>query len=165
MMRAMAPFVVLLLVGSLLLAAEMFVPGGIVGAVGIACLVAAVVVAYAAFDRSTAHVVLSLMIFAGLAGAAAWLRYFPDSRLARRFAPQGHAGAPDLDYRRFLGATGVAETPLRPAGKVRIGIAEAAECIDVVSDGPFVDQGTAVQVVEARGNRLVVRVVGEADSP
>ncbi|SFI57255.1 NfeD family protein [Planctomicrobium piriforme] len=53
----------------------------------------------------------------------------------------------------LLGATGQAITILRPAGKARIN----GQFLDVVSDGPFIEEGTAVTVVQVLKNRIVVR--------
>ncbi|WP_437185291.1 NfeD family protein [Planctomicrobium sp. SH668] len=55
----------------------------------------------------------------------------------------------------LLGATGNAVTILRPSGKARID----GKLIDVVSDGPFVESGAAVTVVEVSKNRIVVREI------
>jgi membrane-bound serine protease (ClpP class) len=56
------------------------------------------------------------------------------------------------DYEYLLGESGVATTPLRPAGKARFG----SEFVQVVSDGSPVNTGDAVRVIEVRGNRIVV---------
>lgn len=55
-------------------------------------------------------------------------------------------------FRAQAGMEGVASTPLRPAGKVRIGDEE----FDVVSELGFVDSGARVRVVEASPFRIVV---------
>jgi membrane-bound ClpP family serine protease len=55
----------------------------------------------------------------------------------------------------LLGAIGVAATPLRPAGKVKLG----DEYIDVVAEGAYVEPGSRVQVVEIEGNRVAVKEV------
>ena len=53
----------------------------------------------------------------------------------------------------MLGKTGVAETVLRPSGKVRLeGIT-----YDAVTEGVHVDSGTAVTVLSQKGTTLVVR--------
>ena len=44
-------------------------------------------------------------------------------------------------------------TVLRPAGKAEID----GRLVDVVSDGPFVNEGARVEVVHVAGNRIVVR--------
>ncbi len=55
------------------------------------------------------------------------------------------------------GQTGVAETTLRPAGKVRL---DSGELIDVVTDGVYVDAGRRVKVIETGGGagKIVVAV-------
>lgn len=55
--------------------------------------------------------------------------------------------------RSLIGHRGTALTMLRPAGKAQI----ADRYVDVVSDGPFIAQGTPIQVVQVVGNRVVVR--------
>jgi membrane-bound serine protease (ClpP class) len=56
-----------------------------------------------------------------------------------------------LDH--LLGRRGVAFTPLVPGGKARID----DELVDVLTDGEFVDRGLPIEVIEVRGNRVVVR--------
>jgi len=53
----------------------------------------------------------------------------------------------------FDGAIGRAASDLRPAGKARFG----EHLIDVVSNGSFIDAGTEVMVIEAKGLRVVVK--------
>ena len=88
----------------------------------------------------------------------------------------GHSGAelasgpllrPDLmqpgasiDHRQsgaslHAGMRGVASSVLRPAGRAVID----GNYVDVVSEGPFIEAGNPVEVVEVRGNRIVVRQV------
>ena len=55
-----------------------------------------------------------------------------------------------------IGDVGVAESQLRPAGRIRIG----HNYVDVVSDGTFVEPEEKVEVINVRGNRIVVRRVG-----
>lgn len=53
----------------------------------------------------------------------------------------------------LIGESGKAVTVLRPAGKALVN----GELYDVVSDGPFIPDGSEIQVVEVQGNRIVVR--------
>lgn len=55
-----------------------------------------------------------------------------------------------------LGASGVADCDLRPAGRV----AFAQGLIDVVSSGEWIERGTRVKVVKIEGNRVVVSAEG-----
>ncbi|MCA9146559.1 MAG: hypothetical protein KDB05_27455 [Planctomycetales bacterium] len=59
-----------------------------------------------------------------------------------------------------VGDWGVAESPLRPAGKAIFGDAY----LDVVADGSFVDKGKQVRVIQISGNRIVVREIEDASS-
>jgi membrane-bound ClpP family serine protease len=59
-----------------------------------------------------------------------------------------------LDH--LLGQRGVAVTILTPAGKARFG----NELVDVIADGELIDRLREVEVVEVRGNHVLVRSVG-----
>jgi membrane-bound serine protease (ClpP class) len=67
-------------------------------------------------------------------------------------AEQGYTSPPESD-RRQLGRTGTALSPLRPAGVADIDGLR----VDVVSDGDFIEAGTAIEVTRVEGNRVVVR--------
>jgi membrane-bound serine protease (ClpP class) len=54
---------------------------------------------------------------------------------------------------KWLGKSGTALSPLRPAGIAEI----EGERVDVVSDGGFVDSGASIIVSRVDGNRIVVR--------
>lgn len=60
-------------------------------------------------------------------------------------------------FENLLGVRGTATTPLVPGGKARLG----DEVYDVMTDGQFVQRGDLVEVVELRGNWIVVRPVEE----
>jgi membrane protein implicated in regulation of membrane protease activity len=60
-----------------------------------------------------------------------------------------------VDLHELVGAQGVTSTPLMPAGKARFG----DSVIDVIADGDMIEPGKTVEVVEVRGNRVVVREV------
>lgn len=57
-----------------------------------------------------------------------------------------------LGTAEILGATGITISPLRPAGKAQI----EGRLYDVVSDGPYIQDGSKVSVVRVNGNRIVV---------
>ena len=62
--------------------------------------------------------------------------------------PPTHAGV-------SVGDRGVADSLLRPAGRVKIN----GRVVDVVSDGSFVDQGVPIQVIKINGNVITVTEV------
>jgi membrane-bound serine protease (ClpP class) len=151
----MATVVTLILVGAALLLLETVLPGMIAGLIGFACLVAGVVMAYLNFDSSTANGVLLLVVLGVIVGAVVWFKFFPDSRFAKIFISQRTVGDLGTDKPELLNQTGSALTPLRPSGTAVIN----GKRIDVVTEGPFIEPGTAVKVVAVEGMRVVVRSV------
>ena len=115
-------------------------------------------------------------VFAFLVAAVVLSRYLGSIPVLSRMAldlPAAEEAASDsksdgkvtLAVKEAVGSTvqvgdwGVADSPLRPAGKARIG----EDYVDVVTDGTFVDPGRQVRVIAMSGNRIVVREVPEED--
>ena len=151
----MTTVVTLILVGTALLLLETVLPGMIAGLIGFACLVAGVVMAYMNFEAPTANIVLLGVVVGVVAGSLIWFKFFPDSRFAKIFISQRTVGDIGTDKPELLNQTGQALTALRPSGTAVIN----GKRIDVVTEGPFVEPGTAVKVVEVEGMRVVVRSV------
>jgi membrane-bound serine protease (ClpP class) len=152
--------------GVLLLALEVFViPGtSVAGIGGILALVAGLGMALVGAGATVSVIIsalgrVAISILLAMAGAFALLRMLPHLPFGRRLvleagmqAELGYVSAPDSDH-RWLGRTGTALSPLRPAGIADIDGAR----VDVVSDGGFIDAGTAIEVTRVDGNRVVVR--------
>jgi membrane-bound serine protease (ClpP class) len=94
----------------------------------------------------------SLLAAGGL--LAVLSRYLPRSRLGRVLILQEAVGGAAAEPASLLYRAGVAETALRPTGKVVID----GRRMDVVSEGGFIEQGAAIEVVEVAGARVVVRI-------
>ena len=62
--------------------------------------------------------------------------------------PSQPAGGSDL-----TGAKGIALTALHPTGKIEVN----NNTLDVVTDGEFIEKGQTVEIIEVRGNRIVVK--------
>lgn len=151
MPEGLLPIISLLVLGYLLLLAELFVPGGILGIIGFGVIVYAVNLA---FEISTywgvGTIVLSL--FVTVTGLIAFAR----SKAARRLMLSDEDGktwkssAEELEV--LLGKTGTTVSTLRPAGVADFdGIR-----IDVISDSEFLEAGTPIRVCQVEGNRVVV---------
>jgi membrane-bound serine protease (ClpP class) len=93
----------------------------------------------------------SLLVAGGLLAVLA--RFLPRSRLGRVLILQDTVGTATAAPASLLRRTGVAETALRPTGKIMVD----GQRIDVVSDGDFIEQGAPVEIVEVAGTRVVVR--------
>ena len=145
--------VLLLVVGLVLLAIEVFViPGvGLVGLLGGAAVVGAVAVAWATLGA--AHGLLALGAGACAAGLLFWA--FARTGAGQKMVlleTQRSGRGPDARLAALVGKEGRALTPLRPAGTVEID----ERAVDVVTDGLYVEAGTPVRVSSVEGNRVVV---------
>jgi membrane-bound serine protease (ClpP class) len=163
---------ILIGVGLVLIALEVFViPGfGITGALGIVAVAAGVIMSMLGrfptlMDLSTAF--LAVIVALALTGAFsyAFLRHLKWSRrlggIFLREATTKEAGYISGDVRQDLvGHVGVAATTLRPAG---VGIF-GRDRIDVVTEGPYIKEGTKIEVIRSEGYRHVVREVKEQES-
>ena len=150
-----ALIITLFVVGFLLLAAEVFLPGLIVGTIGLLCLVASVVLVFNDYGASAG--MLAAFVVGGLtvAGFVVWLNVFPRTFVGRRimlFTKQAPGGAVS-DHQALVGESGEAITPLRPSGTARI----AGKRVDVTAVGDFLEQGANLVVVAADGMRVAVR--------
>jgi membrane-bound serine protease (ClpP class) len=144
---------ILLVAGALLLLAESVLPGMIAGLAGACCLVAAVIEGYIRFGAKTGNLIL-LGVLAGLVvGFWLWLKYFPDSRIAKVFISRKVVGEIGTEKPELLDQTGTALSALRPAGTAVIN----GKRVDVVTEGQMIDPGTPVRVVAVEGMRVVVR--------
>lgn len=146
------PAVICFVVGLVLLIVEMFTPGlGVPGALGVLFLIASI----ALQARSlTEALILTLIVIALIVAAIAYFVYSTKhGRLKKtplvlddQIEDTGH------DYSALLGKTGITQTPLRPAGIVRID----GELYDVVAKASYIPNGAAVKVLEVDGMRIVV---------
>ena len=148
----------LVLFGVLLLLAEVFVPGMVLGILGGLLVLAGVVGGFQ-------HSVLAglCLLLAGVGGGVGlgWLgiKFFPRSPAGRRLILQQDGQewqGYDGDNRALLGACGISHSPLRPAG---IAVIDGHR-IDVVTRGDLIAAGRPVEVIEVEGNRIVVKESG-----
>jgi membrane-bound serine protease (ClpP class) len=139
---------------------ELFVPaGGVIGLVGLGSIVAAIVKAYGDFGTAvgTIFLVASLIIVPTLFVLyfSLFSRTFMGKRLilaSRQQSEEGFSNEPQAASSDLPGKQGVAETPLRPAGTVKI----EGRRFSAVTFGDFLEQGSAVEVKRVEGNRIVV---------
>ncbi len=156
----------LALIGIFLFALELFViPGfGIVGIAGLLALLSALVLSTLGAGNSSDFVLwavarMGFSLVVAVVLSAVFLKFLPKLPLGRKLvlsteleASDGYSSAPPSDY-EWLGRTGIAHSTLRPAG-----IADfQGHRLDVVSDGEFIDAGSAIRVLHVDGNRIVVQ--------
>lgn len=150
------PAAFLFLFGLVLLLIEAFIPGfGVVGAGGLVCVSASIVLTAASTALGIKMLFVSLAVSA-LAGYFTF-RYFQRKGTLRRFVlteaatrEGGFSSTADRSY--LIGKTGRSVTPLRPAGIAEI----EGSRFDVVSEGSFIPAGTDIEVIMVEGRRIVV---------
>lgn len=151
----MTLIITLLVVGAVLLFLETLLPGLVAGVIGFLCLVFAVIVGYQEFGLKTGNLVLGAVVMGLALGVFGWLKFFPESRFARRFISKSATGELGVANPSLLHCSGVAITQLRPSGAAVF----SGKRVDVVTEGGFIERGTPVVVMEVEGARVVVREV------
>ena len=103
---------------------------------------------------------LGIAVVGSVVGIAIFARFLPDLPLFRRLflstqsvsGPSRPAGPSFAGSPFAAGDTGTAQTILRPSGKAVFGNALA----DVVTEGQFIEAGTAIRILSVSGDRIVV---------
>lgn len=133
---------------------EVFLPGGVVGLLGLICLGVACMYSFAAFGTGGGTMVSILLIGISIGGMLVWLLILPRTKIGKRIAHTSDlTDAKSMEEDTSLvGRSGVADTDLRPSGFALID----GKRIDVVTQRSFIAKGQAVEVVEVHGMRVVV---------
>jgi membrane-bound serine protease (ClpP class) len=150
-------FYVFLSTGILLICAEVFLPGGILGSIGAVALIAAMLLSFKAFQEAAIFVSLGIIALLG-ASLVLFVKFFPRSSIGKRMtlsndSKEFRASQGGLD--ELVGKEGEARSDLRPAGFANI----EGQRVDVVTEGQMIDKGERVRVAKVEGNRVVVRPV------
>jgi membrane-bound ClpP family serine protease len=148
-------------VGILLLVAEVFLPTfGIIGILGILCVIAGVVMTADDVQSAVVSIGVALLIVAAAVTIAVrvlklrgiWSKFILREELTTEKGYTSHASRAHL-----VGLSGTALTPLRPAGTADIG----GERIDVVTSGEFIATGSKISVLRLEGAAVIVRQLPE----
>ena len=73
-------FIILAIVGLCLIGAEVFVPGGVLGAIGALSLLGAIGVGFVVFPPHIATLLAVLIMLGAGVALFCWIRYFPKTR-------------------------------------------------------------------------------------
>lgn len=163
-------------VGLVLLIIEIFVlPGfGLAGISGIVCLAAGIYLSLTRVPipqytwdfvrlRDAGVTLTSASLLFILFAALSW-RVFPRTRLARgltladaQTTETGYVVQTADDTARAIGQRGKTVTMLRPVGRGRFG----TTTYDIMTRGEFIEKGRPIEIIQAEGNRYVVREITE----
>ena len=155
------------IVGVALLLIELFViPGfGVAGIAGIVLMLGSVFFVFRnAYKLETAVFGLSFAIILAFALAIALSYVLPKTRTWNHLvlstvmdSDVGFHSAPREDFQGYVGKTGIALTPLRPAGTVRVD----DKRLDVVTAGDFIVRETPVKIINVEGSKIFVEAIDE----
>lgn len=149
----------LLIIGGLLIIAELFVPGGIVGSIG------AVMVFFslASLTDSLGELFLGIALFIALIGVIIYilLKLIPRDRFKNTLILNSELNSEEgfssnESYDHLLGQRGVTITILRPSGKIKV----AGEIYYVSSEDKFIEKDKQIIVIGVEGGKILVREVG-----
>lgn len=163
---------IIFLLGLLLIAVEVFViPGfGVAGILGMACIIGSLVFSMAnlpsvGFDAVNLHVIRTPLVVMAITMVLSvpmfmlLTKLLPETPLFRGLItdPNRIPMAREEDEWRaappkYMGKRGVAVSDLRPGGIVDV----AGERLHVMTQGEWIEQGSAVKVVAERGNEIIV---------
>jgi membrane-bound serine protease (ClpP class) len=147
--------IILIILGTLLIAAEVFLPGLVAGVMGACALFAAVVLGYWHYGFTTGTFMLLGISAAAMVGFIVWIYLFPRTFLGRRLLLKSEIKSPD-DHPSFEGLInkeGTALTPLRPSGTAMI----EGKRVDVIAENEMIGANERVRVVQVDGVRVIVR--------
>ncbi|WP_454101158.1 NfeD family protein [Metabacillus sp. SLBN-84] len=151
--------IILFAAGIILVAAEFFVPGGIIGFIGFGAILLSFFIAtddigYMAFS-------LGIALLVAVSAAIIFVKVFGKrmnifKKIILRDSTNTESGYVSSRSRlELIGKTGVALTSMRPSGTALI----EDERIDVVTEGTFIAKDQKVKVIKVEGSRVVVREI------
>ena len=143
--------VALIVIGFVLLIAEVFVPGGIVGTVGFLLILGSIYLCFQWYGAGTGALVAITSL------VAVFLVFYYGIRSVREgisleSSEQDHSAA-DSSLADLDGQEGVAESALRPVGIATIG----GRRVDVTAEQDYIARGERIKVIKVEWNRVVVR--------
>jgi membrane-bound serine protease (ClpP class) len=149
-------YLVLLVAGLLMMGAEVFIPGGIIGGIGGLFLLGAIAISFQVFSMVMAlYITAATVILVGIS-IVLWIKIFPRTGVGQRMVvtrDESTFKASPAALAALLGQEGIAACDLRPAGYVMFGLSR----VDVVSDGMMIQKNSRVKVVKVEGFRVVVK--------
>ncbi|MCI5053091.1 MAG: NfeD family protein [Simkaniaceae bacterium] len=145
--------VVLGIVGLVLIYAEFFLPGGIVGGIGGLVLIASYIML--AVDLSDpVWIVISLIIYLLVLAGTIWLALHFVKKRKDLFLTDDQEGYVASAYdKELVGKFGVAYSNLSLSGRVTI----EGKNYQAISQSQFIHRGSEVEVIGGRGAYLIVR--------
>lgn len=152
----MTLIVILLIAGFILVAAEVLLPGGILGIIALGVFAGAIVLAATNFGSSAALAVFGVALLGSVGVFFSMFKYIAVSKggagLRLDSAVEGNASGTTLDP-ELIGQNGTATTKLVPNGLVSVG----SQDLQAHSEDGYIDVGTPVIINGIRNGNIIVR--------
>ncbi len=150
--------IILFGVGLILLILELFLPGGIIGILGVLAVLTGLIMAGGSLTGILVAIAIAIVVT--IIGSYFFLRSFGYNGSLKKLvlfdSTSSEKGYLSHKEREDLtGRIGVTATTLRPSGSLRLD----DEFIDVVTEGSYIEKGTPVKIIKASGGRVVVRAI------
>lgn len=145
-----------LAVGIALICAELFVPGGILGTIGVIMVIWALSLMTSTF----LGLMIAILVSFSIVGIILYImiKLMPKDKIKNTLIlssslkkEEGFISSKDL--KSYVGKIGFAESTLRPAGKANIG----GKVMDVISEDKLIEKGAAIRVTYVDGTKILVR--------
>ncbi|WP_407926105.1 NfeD family protein [Calidifontibacillus erzurumensis] len=151
--------IILVVIGFILLVLEFFVPGGILGLIGVLAIIGSLLLA----ANDISHMIFSILIalvVTIVASVILFKRFGYEKGIFRRIilfdstsSDKGYVATTTRS--ELVGQEGISETPLRPSGVAIFN----GERIDVVTEGGFINANKKVKIIKVEGPKIVVREI------
>jgi membrane-bound ClpP family serine protease len=153
----MTLIILLFSIGLLLLAAEVMVPGGILGAAGGLMLFAGCILSFVLLGDTEGFIAIAVAASAAIALFYIQFKILPKTRIGKRFFLSREISASSTalneDARDLIGKTAQSVTVLSPSGYVTI----AGKRFEAFSQSGHIAPGTDLEVIDANSFQLIVR--------
>jgi len=150
-------YITMVILGILLIGAEVFLPGGVLGVIGVLALIIAGLTGFAAFGPNGGFFsALGIVIFGG-ACIGIWIKYFPQTPMGQRLtlSKSGKDFKTTAEPETLLGKEGIAISTLRPSGIAKFD----GKRVDVIAEGDWIEEGQPICVIKVEGFRVLVREI------
>jgi len=149
--------VLLTVTGMVLIAVDFYLPGFVLGSIGVVLMLVATAVYYS----DTSSIDKTIMLFCtevalGIGTGYASIKYFPKTAAGKKMIlaeTQTGVRAHSQQPGDWVGREGVAQTILRPAGVALVD----GKRLDVVAESGMIESGTPIRIIAVHENRLVVK--------
>lgn len=143
-------------VGLVLIGVDFYLPGFVLGSIGIVLMLWSVGLCYQHFGLNWACVAFIGESVLGVGTGIAAIKYLPETAAGRKMIlshNQTGTHSASEPAAHLIGKQGVAQTLLRPSGMAMI----EGKRLDVIAESGVIEIGSAIKVVAVEGTRIIVR--------